>query len=63
MKTNETMNFKKIQKLWDSQPFLERLFFLTANLNLTQKEGEKLSKLNFRNLNDNYKVKIYQVLN
>jgi hypothetical protein len=63
MKKQSTMTFDKIQKLWNSQPFLERLFFLIRELKLNQDDAEKLAKLNFKNLTDNYKVEIYQVLN
>jgi hypothetical protein len=60
---NETMSFKEIQKLWNSQHFLERLVFLMNKLKVLQDEAENLSELEFKKLPDNYKVQIYQVLN
>ena len=63
MKQQNTMSFKDIQKLWNSQPFLERLLFLMRELKIPQEDGEVLANLNFRKLDDKYKVQIYQVLN
>ena len=57
------MSFKEIQKLWNSQHFLERLVFLMNRLKVLQDEAENLSELEFKKLPDNYKVQIYQVLN
>jgi hypothetical protein len=60
---NQTMTFKEIQKLWNSQPFLEKLLFLMRKFKVNQDEAEKLANLEFKKLADSYKVKIYQVLN
>jgi hypothetical protein len=60
---NQTMTFKEIQKLWNSQPFLEKLLFLMRKFKVSQDEAEKLANLEFKKLADSYKVKIYQVLN
>ena len=57
------MTFKEIQKLWNSQPFLEKLLFLMRKFKVNQDEAEKLANLEFKKLADSYKVKIYQVLN
>ena len=57
------MTFKEIQKLWNSQPFLEKLLFLMRKFKVSQDEAEKLANLEFKKLADSYKVKIYQVLN
>ena len=63
MLTETTMSFKDIQKLWNSQPFLERLLFLMSKLKISQDEAEKLANLEFKKIADNYKVQIYQALN
>jgi len=63
MVTETTMSFKDIQKLWNSQPFLERLLFLMRELKISQDEAEKLANLEFKKIADNYKVQIYQTLN
>lgn len=63
MVTKTTMSFKDILKLWNSQPFLERLLFLMRELKISQDEAEKLANLEFKKIDDNYKVQIYQALN
>lgn len=60
---NQTMSFKEIQKLWNSQPFLEKLLFSMNKLKVSEDEAEKLAKLQFQKIADNYQVRIYQVLN
>ena len=63
MKNQSTMSFSEIKKLWNSQPFLERLIFLMNKLKMSEENAERIAKLQFEKINDNYKVKIYQVLN
>jgi len=63
MKNQSTMSFSKIKKLWNSQPFLERLIFLMNKLKMSEENAERIAKLQFEKINDNYKVEIYQVLN
>lgn len=58
-----TMTFKEIQKLWNSQPFLEKLLFSMNKLKVSEDEAEKLAKLQFQKIANNYQVRIYQVLN
>ena len=60
---NATMTFKEIKTLWKQQPFLEKLLFLMNKLKVSQAEAERLAKLEFEKIADNYKVQIYQVLN
>ena len=63
MKNQSTMSFSEIKKLWNSQPFLERLIFLMNKLKMSEENAERIAKLQFEKINDNYKVEIYQVLN
>lgn len=46
--------FEKVQRVWDYQPFLERLLFLMNEFNLEQNEATKLSKLEFKKLKNEW---------
>ena len=60
---NQTMTFKEIQKLWNSQPFLEKLLFLMNQFKISQDEAERLAKLEFDKIAIGYKYQIYLFLN
>ena len=63
MKKQTEMNFKQIKKLWNSQPYLEKLLFLINQVKISQENADEIAKVNFDKINDEYKVKIYQILN
>jgi hypothetical protein len=51
MKKQSTMSYDEIKKVWDKQPFLERLLFLMNEFNLEEDEASKLAKLQFSKIN------------
>lgn len=53
MKKQTRMTFEEIKKVWNSQPFLERLLFLMNEFKLEEDEASKLAKLEFS------KIKIF----
>lgn len=59
----EQITLKEIKKLWDSQPFLERLLFLMNKIRFNQDDAEKIAKLNFSKINEMYRIAIYNELN
>lgn len=56
------MKNTSIQKLWDSQPFLEKLLFLMNKLNLLEDDASKIAKLKYNEISQNYKAQITQIL-
>jgi hypothetical protein len=60
---NATTTFKEVKKLWNAQPFLEKLLFLMNKLKISQEEAERLSKLEFDKMAIAYKYQIYLFLN
>ena len=63
MATQATMTEKQIQKLWDSQPFIEKVLFLMSKLKISQDESEKLAKLKYDKIGIAYRYQIYLFLN
>jgi len=59
----EQITLKEIKKLWDSQPFLERLLFLMNKIRFNQDDAEKIANLNFSKINEMYRIAIYNELN
>jgi hypothetical protein len=60
----QQMTLKEIKKLWDSQPFLERLLYLMNKVkSINQDEAEKIANLNFSKINEMYRIAIYNELN
>ena len=59
----EQITLKEIKKLWDSQPFLERLIFLMNKIKVSDDDAEKLANLNFSKINEMYRIAIYNELN
>jgi hypothetical protein len=55
---------KQIQYDWNySNPFLEKVLFLMNKLSFSQNDAEAIAKLKFDEINDNYKIAIYNQLN
>ena len=48
----QQMTLKEIKKLWDSQPFLERLIFLMNKIKVSDDDAEKIANLNFSKINE-----------
>lgn len=63
MAKETTMSFKDIQKLWDSQPHLEKLLFLMNKLKISEDESNRLAKLKFDKIAISYRYQIYLFLN
>jgi hypothetical protein len=59
----EQITLKEIKKLWDSQPFLERLIFLMNKIKVSDDDAEKIANLNFSKINEMYRIAIYNELN
>jgi hypothetical protein len=59
----EQITLKEIKKLWDSQPFLERLLFLMHKIRFNQDDAEVIAKSKFNEINDIYRIAIYNELN
>jgi hypothetical protein len=59
----QQMTLKEIKKLWDSQPFLERLIFLMNKIKVSDDDAEKIANLNFSKINEMYRIAIYNELN
>ena len=59
----QQMTLKEIKKLWDSQPFLERLIFLMNKIKVSDDYAEKIANLNFSKINEMYRIAIYNELN
>ena len=59
----EQITLKEIKKLWDSQPFLERLIFLINKIKVSDDDAEKIANLNFSKINEMYRIAIYNELN
>jgi hypothetical protein len=59
----QQMTLKEIKKLWDSQPFLERLIFLMNKIKVSDGDAEKIANLNFSKINEMYRIAIYNELN
>lgn len=58
-----TMSFQQIQKDWNGTKFYIKILFLMDKLRLSQDEAQRLAKLEFKKIADNYKLQIYQALN
>ena len=56
-------NYKNITKLWNAQPFLERLLFLMNNCRFNQDDATPIAKKNFHHINDLYRIIIFNELN
>jgi hypothetical protein len=59
----EQITLKEIKKLWDSQPFLERVIFLMNKIKVSDNDAEKIANLNFSKINEMYRIAIYNELN
>jgi hypothetical protein len=59
----QQITLKEIKKLWDSQPFLERLIFLMNKIKVSDDDAEKIANLNFSKINEMYRIAIYNELN
>ena len=59
----EQITLKEIKKLWDSQPFLERLIFLMNKIKVSDDDAEKIANLNFSKINEMYRNAMYNELN
>ena len=59
----QQITLKEIKKLWDSQPFLERLIFLMNKVKVSDDDAEKIANLNFSKINEMYRIAIYNELN
>lgn len=59
---NTTTGFKRIEKIWNQQPFLEKLLFLMNQFKISEDEAEKLAKLQFDKLALPYRSHIYLFL-
>jgi hypothetical protein len=57
------ITLKEIKKLWDSQPFLERVIFLMNKIKVSDNDAEKIANLNFSKINEMYRIAIYNELN
>jgi hypothetical protein len=55
--------YKEIVSLWKSQPFLERLLFLMNKCRFNQDDAEVIAKKDFHNINDLYRIIIFNELN
>lgn len=60
---NKQITLKEIKKLWDSQPFLERVIFLMNKIKVSDNDAEKIANLNFSKINEMYRIAIYNELN
>jgi hypothetical protein len=58
-----TTGFKETKKIWNQQPFLEKLLFLMNQFKISEDEAEKLAKLEFDKIAIGYKYQIYLFLN
>lgn len=58
-----TMTFEEIQKDWDGTKLFIRVLILMDKLKVSQDEACKVSKLEFKKLNKDYKSAIHQALN
>lgn len=58
-----TTSFKETKKIWNQQPFLEKLLFLMNQFKISEDEAERLSKLEFDKIAISYKYQIYLFLN
>jgi hypothetical protein len=58
-----TTDFKETKKIWNQQPFLEKLLFLMNQFKVSEEEAERLSKLEFDKMAIAYKYQIYLFLN
>lgn len=60
---NTTTGFKETKKIWNQQPFLEKLLFLMNQFKVSEEEAERLAKLEFDKIAIAYKYQIYLFLN
>jgi hypothetical protein len=58
-----TTDFKETKKIWNQQPFLEKLLFLMNQFKVSEEEAERLAKLEFDKIAIAYKYQIYLFLN
>jgi hypothetical protein len=50
---------KQIEKLWNSQPHLEKLLFLMNKIKISENEANELAKLKFDKMAIAYRYQIY----
>lgn len=60
---NTTTGFKETKKIWNQQPYLEKLLFLMNQFKVSEEEAERLAKLEFDKIAIAYKYQIYLFLN
>jgi hypothetical protein len=58
-----TTSFAKTKKIWNQQPFLEKLLFLMNQFKISEDEAEVLAKKKFDKIAIAYKYQIYLFLN
>lgn len=58
-----TTDFKQTKKIWNQQPFLEKLLFLMNQFKISEDEAEVLAKKEFDKIAIDYKYQIYLFLN
>ncbi len=59
---NKLTGFKKAEKIWNQQPFLEKLLFLMNTLKISEDEANSLAKLQYDKLALPYRNHIYLFL-
>jgi hypothetical protein len=60
----KTQTLKQIQYDWNySHPFIGKVLFLMNKLRFSQDDAEKIAKLKFNEINDIYRIAIYNELN
>lgn len=58
-----TTDFQQTKKIWNQQPFLEKLLFLMNQFKISEDEAEVLAKKEFDKIAIDYKYQIYLFLN